>query len=87
MNIGQSVVFVNLDLLEKITRRLVEVYIEVGCYSQLYLNEIRKSQVKLSKAKRYLVILAPLVKCIFKINTKTKIHIKTDGAVNQFPAI
>ena len=87
MNIGQSVVFVNLDLLEKITRRLVEVYIEVGCYSQLYVNEIRKDQVKLSKAKRYLVILAPLVKCIFKINTKTKIQIKTDGAVNQFPAI
>ena len=33
MNIGQLVVFVNLDLLEKITRRHVEVYIEVGCYS------------------------------------------------------
>ena len=46
-----------------------------------------KSQVKLSEAKRYLVILAPLVKCLFKINTKTKIHMKTDSAVNQFPGI
>ena len=45
----------------------------------------KKSHVKSREAQRHLVLLASLVKFIFKVNTKVKIHIKTDSAANQFP--
>ena len=47
----------------------------------------KKSHVNLSKVQRHLVILAPLVKCSFNVNTKTKINVKTDSVANQFPGI
>ena len=78
-------VFLNWDLLENITKPFVGECIEAGCCSCRDLNEIKKSQVKLSKAQRHLVTFAPLVKFIFEVNTKAKIHIKTDTAANQFP--
>ena len=43
MNIGQLIVFLNWDLVEKITRPLVKVYIEAGCYPWRDLNEMKES--------------------------------------------
>ena len=47
----------------------------------------KKSHLNLSKVQIHLVILAPLVKCSFNVNTKTKINVKTDNVANQFPGI
>ena len=52
MNIEQSMVLLNWDLLEKITTPFVGVCIEVGCSSCRDLNEMKKVMSGLSKLER-----------------------------------